>query len=102
MDAESSLEEITSERFKDRGVYIDQFDEYFRECFTKLKNTSFYRRIGHNCPIILINGSDKTVHHKPLPISRGRSIVIERVREGHVFIHYKTRETPSVGSSFSV
>ena len=99
---ESSLEEIRSERFKDGGVCIDQFDEYIRECLTKSKNTSFYRRIGHNRPIALINGSDETVHHEPLPLSRGRPIVIGCVRGGHVLMPYKTRETPSVGSSSSV
>ena len=51
MDAESSLEEIRSERFKDGGVKIDQFDEYIRECLTKSKNASIYRLIGHNRPM---------------------------------------------------
>ena len=36
------------------------------ECFTKSKNGSFYKRIGRNCPISLINGRDETVHHEPL------------------------------------
>ena len=77
---------------------MDQFDEYIRECLTKLKNTSFYRRFGRNRLIVLINGSDETVHHEPLPLSRGRSITIRRVRGGHVLMCYKTRETPSVGT----
>ena len=46
MDAESNLEEIRSERFKDGGVYIDQFDEYIQEYLTKSKNTLIDRRIG--------------------------------------------------------
>ena len=55
MDAESSLEEIRSERFKDGGVWIDQFDEYIREYLTKSKNTSFYRRIGRNRSMDVFN-----------------------------------------------
>ena len=47
---------------------IDQFDEYIRECLTKSKNTSFYRRFGRNRPIVLINGSDETVHHEPFTV----------------------------------
>ena len=102
MDAESSLKEIRRKRFKDGGVYIDQFDEYIQECLTKLKNTSFYRRFGRNRPIVLINGSEEMVHHEPLPLSHGRPIAIRRVREGHVLMRHKTYETPSAGSSSSV
>ena len=47
---------------------------------------------------ILINGSDETVHHKPLLLSHGRPIAIGCVREGHVLMHYKMRETAAVGS----
>ena len=102
MDAESSLEEIRNERLKDRFVKIGHMSEIIREYLTKSKNTSFCRRIGRNRPIALINGSDETVHHKPLPLSRGRLIAIRRVRGGHVLMRFKTRETPSVGSSSSV
>ena len=68
----------------------------------KSKNTSFYRRIGRNRPIALINGSDETVHHEPLPLSRGRLIAIRRVRRGHMLRRYITRETPFVRSSSSI
>ena len=98
VDTESSLKDIRSKRFKDGRVYIDQFDEYIREYLTKSKNTSLYRRIGHNRLIVLINGSDETVHHEPLPLSRGRPITIGRVRGGHVLMRYKMRETAAVGS----
>ena len=43
-----------------------------QECYTKLKNTSFYKRIGRNRPIALINGCDETFHHEPLPLSPDR------------------------------
>ena len=79
MDAKTSLEEIRSERFKDGGVYIDQFDEIIQECPTTSKNT-IYWRFGRNRPIVLINGSNETVHCEPLPLSHRRSIVIGRVR----------------------
>ena len=39
--------------------------------------------------MVLINGSDETVHHEPLPIIRGRPIAIKRVRGGHVLMRYK-------------
>ena len=81
---------------------MGQFGEIIKEDLTKSKKTSFYRRIGRNRPITLINGSDETVHHKPLPLSRGRSIAIERVRGGHVLMRYKMREMSSVRSSSSV
>ena len=55
MDAESSLEEIRSERFKDGGVYIDQLDEYIQEYLTKSKNAFIYRRIGRNRPMDAFN-----------------------------------------------
>ena len=55
VDAESSLEEIRSDRFKDGGVWIDQFDEYIREYLTKSKNTSFSRRFGRNHPMDAFN-----------------------------------------------
>ena len=79
-------------------MYIDQFDEYIRECLTKSKNALIYRRIGRNRPIVLINSSDETVHHKPLPLSRGCPIAIRRMRGGHVLMHYKMHETAAVGS----
>ena len=81
---------------------MGQFGEIIKEHLTKSKNTSFNRQIGRNRPIALINGSDETVHHKALPLSRGRPIVIERVRGGHVLMRYKMREMPSVRSSSSV
>ena len=102
VDTESSLEEISSERFKDGGVLVHQFDEYIREYLTKWKNTSFYRQIGRNCPIALINGSDETVHHEPLPFSRGHPIAIGHMRGGHVLMRYKTHETRFVRSSSSI
>ena len=48
VDAKTSLEEIRSERFKDGGVYVSQFDEYIREYLTNSKNALFYRQIGSN------------------------------------------------------
>ena len=54
--------------------------ETLQECLQKLKNTSFYRRTGHNRPIALINGSDETVHHELLPLSPDHPIAIGRVR----------------------
>ena len=35
----------------------------------KSKNSSFYKRIGRNRPIALMNGCDEMVHHEPLPLS---------------------------------
>ena len=81
---------------------MGRFSEIIQEYLTKSKNTSFYRRIGRNRTIALINGCDETVHHEPLPLSRGRPIAIGCVRGGHVLMHYKMRETPSVGSSSSI
>ena len=102
VDAKSSLEEIRSKRFKRGRVYMGRLSEILQECLQKSKNTSVYRRIGRNRPIALINGSDETVHHEPLPLSRGFPIAIRRVRRGHVLRCYKTSETSSVGSSSSV
>ena len=59
---------------------MGRLSKIIQEYLTKSKNISFYRRIGRNRPIALINGSDETVHHEPLPLSRDRPIVIERVR----------------------
>ena len=54
--------------------------EIIQEYLTISKNTSFYRQIGRNRPIALINGSDETVYHEPLSLNRDRLIAIERVR----------------------
>ena len=51
VDAESSLEETRSERFKDLRVYMDRLSEIIQEYLTILKNTSFHRQIGSNRPI---------------------------------------------------
>ena len=48
MDAKSSLEEIISERFKERCVEIGQLSEIFQECLQKSKNASIYRQIRRN------------------------------------------------------
>ena len=45
---------------------MGQLGEFLLECFTKLKNGSFYKRIGRNRPISLINGRDETIHHELL------------------------------------
>ena len=45
---------------------MGQLSEFLLECLTKSKNGSFYKRIGRNCPISLINGHDETVHHEAL------------------------------------
>ena len=59
---------------------MGRLSEIPEECLQKLKNTSFYRRIGRNRPIALINGSDETVHHEPLPLSPDPPIAIGRMR----------------------
>ena len=81
---------------------MGQLSKIIQECLRKSKNTSFYRRIGRNRPIALINACDETVYHEPLLLSRGRPIAIGHVRRGHVLMRYKMRETPSVGSLSSV
>ena len=55
---------------------MGRLSEILLECFTKSKNGSFYKRIGRNCPISLINGHDEAVHDEPLQLSPGRPIVI--------------------------
>ena len=59
---------------------MGRLSENLQEYFTKSKNSSFYKRIGRNRPIALINGCDETVHHEPLPLSPDRPITIRRVR----------------------
>ena len=81
---------------------MGRLSEILQECLQKSKNTSFYKRIGHNHPIALINGYDEMVYHAPLQLSRIRPIAIGRVRRSHVLRRYKTRQTSSVGSSSSV
>ena len=49
VDSETSLEEIRSDRFKDGGVHIDQFDEIIQEYLKKSKYALIYRRIGRYC-----------------------------------------------------
>ena len=52
VDAKSSQEEIRSERFKERFMWIGRLSEIFQECLQKSKNTSFYRKkIRRNRPI---------------------------------------------------
>ena len=41
---------------------------------------SIYRDFGRNRPIKLINGSDETIDHEPLPLSRRRLIADGRLR----------------------
>ena len=53
---------------------MGRLSEILLECFTKSKNSSFYKRIGRNRPMALINGCDETVHHEPLPLSPDHSI----------------------------
>ena len=55
--------------------------EILLECFTKSKNGSFYKQIGRNRPISLINGRDKMVHHEPLQLSPDRPIANGRPDE---------------------
>ena len=59
---------------------MGRLSEFLLECFTKSKNNFFYRRIGRNRPIALINGCDETVHHEPLPLSPDRPIMIGGMR----------------------
>ena len=101
VDAESSLEEIRSERFKDGGVLIDQFDEYIREYLTKSKNASIYKRIRPNRPIDAfnphqrsrLNASRQTVTNISWLLDRGWTLQMQ-----HAFMRYETRENASVGS----
>ena len=60
---------------------MGRLSEFLLECLTKLKNSSFYKRIGRNRPIALINGCDETVHHEPLPLSPDRPIANGRPDE---------------------
>ena len=48
VDAKMSLEEIRSERFKDRCVQIDQLCEIIQECIKMSKNISIYSDFGRN------------------------------------------------------
>ena len=71
---------------------MGRLSEFLLECLTISKNSSFYKQIGRNRPIALINGCDETVHHEPLslspdpPIANGRPdeawivCVIKRVK----------------------
>ena len=45
---------------------MGQLSEFLLECLTKSKNGLFYKGIGRNRPISLINGRDETVHQEPL------------------------------------
>ena len=59
-----------------------------------LKYLTFYKRIGRNRPIALINGCDETVHHEPLPLSPDRPIANGRPDEAWIVCvikHVKTR-----------
>ena len=60
---------------------MGRLSEFLLECFTKSKNTSFYKQIGRNRPIAIINGCDETVHHEPLPLSPDRPIANGRLDE---------------------
>ena len=53
---------------------MGQLDEIFLQCLTISKNSSFYKRIGRNRTIALMNGCDETVHHEPLPLNLDRPI----------------------------
>ena len=53
---------------------MGQLDEILLECLQKTKNTSFYRVFGRNCPIVLIDGYDETVHCGPFQLSYNRRI----------------------------
>ena len=53
---------------------MGQLSKFLLEYLTISKNSSFYKRIGRNRPISLINGCDETVHHEPLPLSPDRPI----------------------------
>ena len=84
MDAKSSLETIKSERFKRGRVKNGRLSEILLECLTISKNSSFYKQIGRNRPIALINGCDETVHHEPLPLSPDLSIANGRPDEAWI------------------
>ena len=63
---------------------MGQLSEFLLECFKKLKNGSFYKQIGRNRPISLINGRDETVHHEPLQLSPDRPIANGRPDEAWI------------------
>ena len=63
---------------------MGRLSEFLLKCFTKSKNSSFYKRIGCNRPIALINGCDETAHHEPLPLSPDRLIVNGRPDEAWI------------------
>ena len=60
---------------------MGRLGEFLLECFTKVKSTSFYKRIGRKRLIALINRCDETVHHEPLPFSPNRLIANEHPDE---------------------
>ena len=59
---------------------MGRLSKFLLEYFTKSKTSLFYKRIGRNRPIALINGCDETVHHEPLPLSPDCPIAIGCVR----------------------
>ena len=59
---------------------MGRLSEFLLEYLTISKNSSFYKRIGRNRPIALMNGCDETVHHEPLPLNPDRPIAKGRSR----------------------
>ena len=74
VDAKSSLQAITGERFKRRRVYMGRLREIPQEYLQSLKNISLYKLIGRNRPIVLIDGYNETVHRGSFQLSLDRWI----------------------------
>ena len=63
---------------------MGRLSKFLLECLQKTKNSSFYKQIGRNRPIALMNGCDETVHHEPLPLSPDRPIANGRPDEAWI------------------
>ena len=72
---------------------MGRLSEFLLEYLTILKNSSFYKRIGRNCPIPLINGCDEMVHHEPLPLSPDHPIVNGQPDEARIVCVIKRVKT---------
>ena len=60
---------------------MGRLSEILQECLQKSKNASFYRRIGRNRRIILINGYDEMVHRGPFRLNRNHRIAMDGSNE---------------------
>ena len=51
--------------------------DFYLECTTNWRNTSFYRVFGRNCLIETIDVYDETVHRGQFQLSRNRQVLME-------------------------